>query len=295
MSTDKTALRSFAPAKVNLTLHVTGRREDGYHLLDSMVVFADVGDWIEVAAGQGPSFDVRGPEGAGLTPGPDNLVLRAAALFDGVAGAAFRLKKILPVAAGIGGGSADAAAATRAILALQDGAMPADLDARLLELGADIPVCMASAPARMQGVGDLLTPLKVPLLHGILVNPRVAVSTPEVFRGLDSKNNAPMRQTPPQDAGVCAWTAWLGQQRNDLEAPARAVAPVIGKTLDLIRQTQDCTLARMSGSGATCFGLYPHAAAAKRAAAQISDRHPDWWVTATQMGDMARRAQPRVS
>ncbi|MGY6706114.1 4-(cytidine 5'-diphospho)-2-C-methyl-D-erythritol kinase [Roseinatronobacter sp.] len=266
-----------APAKVNLSLHVTGQRADGYHLLDSMVVFTQAGDLLEVAPERG--LVVTGPEGAGLGGGPDNLVSRAALLM-GVSEPALRLVKRLPVAAGIGGGSSDAAAALRLLATVTGRPLPPMTD--ILALGADVPACLTGAPCRMQGIGEVLTPLPpLPPFWLVLVNPRVAVSTPQVFRSLASRNNPPMPADLPHWPDVYALADWLRGQRNDLEAPARGLAPVISQVLRGLAETPDCALARMSGSGATCFGIFPTEQAASAAAHSIQQRHPDWWVCAT--------------
>ncbi|MDD9720128.1 4-(cytidine 5'-diphospho)-2-C-methyl-D-erythritol kinase [Sulfitobacter sp. PR48] len=290
-------VRVRAPAKINLTLHVTGQRPDGYHLLDSLVVFADVGDRLELSTGTPLSLTISGPEGGGLQGGGDNLVLRAAALMQGTPTGRFRLEKNLPVSSGIGGGSADAAAVVRALLASRGtGAVPADLADRLLALGADIPVCLSCRPSRMRGVGEDLSPVPgLPGLHAVLANPRVALSTPSVFKALEQRGNPEMPDHLPDFHTANDLIAWLKDQRNDLQEPAVSLAPVIQDALETLRASAGCLLARMSGSGATCFGLYENAARAKSAAAWLSDVRPDWWVTSTQLGDMQALCQPRIS
>ena len=269
----------FAPAKINLALHVTGQREDGYHLLDSLVVFAGIGDRISVAPSDRLSLTVTGPEGGGLEAGTDNLVLRAARSFGTGRGAAITLDKRLPVASGIGGGSADAAATLKALASHWGLTVPgADT---VLSLGADVPVCLAGHPARMSGIGEVIG--RVPdLPDGIallLVNPRVAVSTPEVFRALPEKNNPPLSSLPDRFDTAQALAAWLSAQRNDLEAPARALEPVIGEVLAAIGGTGSM-IARMSGSGATCFGLFADTRSAEAAAMCLRASRPGWWVQA---------------
>lgn len=269
-------VRGLAPAKVNLTLHVTGQRADGYHLLDSLVVFADMGDWLDVSLG-GPALRVTGPMAAGVPVDGRNLVQKAAALM-GVE-ARIDLEKHLPAAAGIGGGSSDAAAVLRALAALTGQEVP---DAGL-SLGADVPVCLLGRAARMRGIGEVVQPVADwPPLAAVLVNPGVEVPTGAVFQGLARKDNPGMEALPvPGDlfgdlrGGLLAW---LRRQRNDLEAPARAVQPVISEVLGAISGQPGCDLARMSGSGATCFGLFPNRGAADRAAAALS--RPGWWVRA---------------
>ncbi len=269
---------AFAPAKVNLTLHVTGRRDDGYHLLDSLVVHVGTGDDLTVADADAPAFIVTGPHAAGVPADGSNLVLRAAALMGGPP-LSITLDKRLPPASGIGGGSSDAAATLRAIAALRGAPLPTG-DA-VLALGADVPVCLAARPARMSGIGERLAPVApLPPAWLVLVNPGVSVPTPVVFRALACRENPPMPADLPAWPDAPALAAWLTTQRNDLEAPARAIAPAIGDTLAALAATPGCRLARMSGSGATCFGLYATATAAEAAAASLSAAHPDWWTAA---------------
>ena len=265
-----------APAKLNLSLHVTGRRADGYHLLDSLVGFAGMGDVIALSPGA-LSLAIDGPFAADLAADAGNLCLRAARLAGG--DAAIRLTKNLPVASGIGGGSADAAAVLRG-LARMGHPQPAD-PARL---GADVPVCLRSAPARMEGIGERVTPLPpLPALPLVLVNPGVAVSTPRVFAALDRRDNPPLPAIPAFADGA-ALIGWLRGTRNDLEGPARALAPVIGQALAALAAT-GAGFARMSGSGATCFGLYDSAATAGQAA-QALKQH-GWWAVATELAPPA--------
>lgn len=269
-----------APAKLNLCLHVTGRRADGYHLLDSLVVFADVADRVFAQPARGLSLVVAGPEGAGLQAETDNLVLRAAKLM-GVADAALVLDKHLPVASGIGGGSADAAATVRALHRLTGAAMPGKHD--ILRLGADVPVCLAGRPARMAGIGELVTPLPpLPTLACVLVNPRVPVPTPQVFASLTARDNPALPDLPPSArASAPAFAAWLADgTRNDLVPPARQVAPVLAEVQAALEATKACLLARMSGSGGTHFGLFATRDAAAAAAQALRARHPGWWVEA---------------
>ncbi|MGH1452170.1 MAG: 4-(cytidine 5'-diphospho)-2-C-methyl-D-erythritol kinase [Paracoccaceae bacterium] len=270
-----TAIEAFAPAKINLSLHITGRRDDGYHLLDSLVVFADIGDTLSVSLAPHRRLRVFGPMAAGVPDDGRNLILRAAGMMG--QGVDVMLDKRLPAAAGIGGGSSDAAACLRAIGELT-GKWPGDQG---LRLGADVPVCMAARAARMRGIGEDVAVLsEIPEVFAVLVNPGVAVPTPEVFRRLKVKQNPPMGDIPDwADAGDLA--VWLGRQRNDLQAPAVAAEPVIGTVLDAIGATGGCLLARMSGSGATCFGLYGDQAAADAAAAGL--QRDGWWVAAARL------------
>ncbi|TRD21705.1 4-(cytidine 5'-diphospho)-2-C-methyl-D-erythritol kinase [Palleronia caenipelagi] len=267
----------FAPAKVNLALHVTGRRDDGYHLLDSLVVFAGVGDRIDARPAGEWSLEIIGPFGGDLAAAPDNLVLRAARLTDGPP-AALTLDKRLPVASGIGGGSADAAATLRALHHMDGRPLPTP--EAVLSLGADVPVCLHGQPCRMSGIGETLSPLPaLPPLWLCLLNSGEAVPTPAVFRALERRDNRPLG-TIPEGRDAAEFAAWLGTQRNDLQAPATQIAPVISEALDALTATEGCFLARMSGSGATCFGLYASDAAAEAAANKISAAHPDWWTAA---------------
>jgi 4-diphosphocytidyl-2-C-methyl-D-erythritol kinase len=266
-----------APAKINLCLHVTGRRADGYHLLDSLVVFAGVGDRVTAAPGQGLTLAVEGPMAAGLTAGEDNLVLRAARAM-GVTDAALTLWKGLPVASGIGGGSADAAAALRALARLTGRRLPAP-DA-VLRLGADVPVCLAGRPARMSGVGEVLHAAPpLPPAWLVLANPGVALSTPAVFAALPQAQNPPLPALPAW-GDAAALAAWLHGCRNDLEAPAATLAPPVREALAALAAAPGCLLVRMSGSGATCFGLFATKAAAAGAAQHLARPEPGWWVAA---------------
>jgi 4-diphosphocytidyl-2-C-methyl-D-erythritol kinase len=280
MTTTKGAISEPAPAKVNLTLHVTGRRADGYHLLDSLVMFAALGDVVTVAAADHLSLTIDGPFSAGLTAGDDNLVLRAARSFDVSNGAAITLTKNLPVASGIGGGSADAAATLRALSRLWG--LPSPDSATILKLGADVPVCMTSELSRMRGIGDQIDILgPAPQLDILLVNPNVTVSTAQVFGGLVSKSNAQMAADMPNPRDTEDWVNWLLTQRNDLERPAQIAAPAIDDVLGSLRAQKGCALARMSGSGATCFAFFKDGARRDAAAATLRLSHPNWWIAET--------------
>jgi 4-diphosphocytidyl-2-C-methyl-D-erythritol kinase len=263
-----------------LFLHVVGRRPDGYHLLDSLVAFAGCGDRLTARDAPDLTLGIVGPFGASLAADSDNLVLRAARALATEAGkpasASLTLEKHLPVASGIGGGSADAAAALRLLSRLWRIAPDAAaLDRLALSLGADVPVCLHSRAARMQGIGEQLQPAPaMPPCWVLLVNPGVAVATAAVFRqrppGFSAAAHLPAGWT---DAATMA--ADLARLHNDLEAPARSLCPVIGDVLAAIAAQPDCLLARMSGSGATCFGLFADAAAAERAASGTA--RPGWW------------------
>lgn len=274
-------------AKINLDLRVCGRRSDGYHDLDSLVVFASVGDRLIFEPADAISLAIEGPFGAGLSFADDNLVLRATrclvASTGCKSGVRITLDKRLPIASGIGGGSADAAATLRGLTRLWNLPHgPADLLPLAATLGADVAVCLRSTPARMQGTGDWLTPMSPPSsLPMILVNPGMAVPTPRVFAALNSYSGA--RAYVPITGLDRDFRSHLMRGVNDLEAPAIGLQPVIADVLGTIRAQAGCVLARMSGSGATCFGLFDETAAAERAAAGLSQRHLDWWVVATDM------------
>ena len=270
-----------ACAKINLCLHVTGQRDDGYHLLDSLVAFASVHDRLMAVPAAKFSLHLEGPFGKDIPDGADNLVLRAARAVAPDFPVSLTLEKNLPPASGIGGGSADAAAAVRAImqLARQRGLSPNVDPSALLALGADVPVCFTSAPARMRGVGERVETLSAfPQCPIVLINPKVEVPTPAVFRALARKSNPAMPDVLPVWPDVAALADWLQIQRNDLQAPAMTLAPVIGRVLDALSEQPGALLVRMSGSGATCFALFATDAAAKAAVAQLCKRHPDWWI-----------------
>ena len=273
-------MRLFAPAKVNLALHVTGRRGDGYHLLDSIVVFAGAGDWLTLNASEALSLTVTGPRAAGVPADRRNLIWRAAELFPPGPGAAITLDKHLPHAGGIGGGSADAAAALCGLSDLWGLAMPGA--EAILSLGADVPVCVAGCPMRMSGIGEVLTPLPpLPPLWLVLVNAGVEVPTGAVFSALARRENPALPALPTEGwADAAGFADWLCHTRNDLEPPAHAQVPVIGDVLDRLAARPGCLMARMSGSGGTCFGLFGTESTAAEAAQAIAAAQPDWWVEA---------------
>ncbi|TKT81104.1 4-(cytidine 5'-diphospho)-2-C-methyl-D-erythritol kinase [Aquamicrobium sp. LC103] len=275
-----------APAKVNLALHVTGRRAGGYHLLDTLAVFTELGDVVTVASSDRDSFLIEGRFGDALAADGENLVLRAREMLRGLASArsgpvAIRLRKDLPVASGIGGGSSDAAATLKALRTLWNlDISDAALAEAALHLGADLPMCLAATPLLARGIGEKLTPVDgFPRLDLVLVNPGVSVSTPEIFRALHSRGNPALPALPRHLSGETL-TGWLDRARNDLETPARKIAPVISEALDALAEN-GARISRMSGSGATCFGIHDDAAAAARAAEAIAARHPGWFVAAT--------------
>jgi len=277
--TDRVVTRT-AHAKINLTLHVTGQRTDGYHLLDSLVMFTQLGDEVSVRPAENLSLSIDGPFATGLTTGDDNLVLKAARTFGVDRGAAITLTKTLPVASGIGGGSADAAATLLALAELWDVPLP---DAEtILSLGADVPVCMANDLTRMRGIGEDLERLgQAPMMDVLLVNPGVGVSTATVFNALPSKTNPAMAGPMPDPFDADNWTEWLCAQRNDLQVPAVNSVPAIGDVLAALARQDGCLLTRMSGSGATCFAVFEDLAACEAAAATLRAHHPDWWIAET--------------
>ena len=274
-----------APAKLNLALHVTGRRADGYHLIDSLVAFTRFGDRVTISPSDEDRFEMTGPYAAGLPADDGNLALRALkamrAEFGGTDPVSIALEKNLPVASGIGGGSSDAAAVMRGLASLWQ--VPEDQE-RLarsgIGLGADVPMCLAARPLLARGIGDEITPVDgFPSLGIVLVNPGVGVSTAAVFAALASCDGTPL---PPLPSLIDFHTLcnWLETTRNDLEAPARAFEPAINGALAALKKA-GAHFVRMSGSGATCFGLFESGNLAKRAASEIRKRKPDWFVAAT--------------
>jgi 4-diphosphocytidyl-2-C-methyl-D-erythritol kinase len=282
-----------APAKINLSLGILGRRADGYHLIDSIVAFASEHDRLTFVPGRGLGLALRGRNVPAAGPVADNLVIKAAyALADQVPGLGlgrFELTKRLPIAAGIGGGSADAAAALR--LLARANRLSLD-DPRLFRaariVGADVPVCVDPKPRLMRGIGEQLSqPLPLPRIPALLINPGVAVATRDVFASLGLKLGTRVRRpfAPRRwPRGRDAWIALLAKRTNDLEAPAVALQPVIAEVLAILHQQSRCELARMSGSGATCFGLFATPGAAASAARAISRAHPRWWIKAVTIG-----------
>ena len=281
-------------AKVNLSLRVAGRRVDGYHDLESVVAFADCADRLTLAPGPELSLKTTGPLAQACGDASDNLVLKAAMLLAArvpdLKVGAFTLDKVLPVAAGIGGGSADAAAALRLLAKLNNLALD---DPRLLEValetGADVPVCLASQACDMTGVGETLLPLNLPKIPSVLVNPCVPVATKDVFEALGLRSGELLVGAtdviespawPGDGASIADWVSELALVPNDLEAPAMRIQPAISDVLSALSATDGALLSRMSGSGATCFALYASATEAQRAATKIRGEHPDWWVHA---------------
>jgi len=241
------------------------------------VVFAELGDRITVSPAARSSLVIDGPFAGDLAADADNLVLQAAALM-GVT-AAIRLEKNLPVASGIGGGSADAAATLRALSTMADAPLPERAD--LLKLGADVPVCLHGQPVRMRGIGEELDPLPaLPPLWVVLVNPRVSCPTPRIFAALEDRNQPGLGDLPKGLVTAADVTSFLKTTRNDLQAPAILQLPQIARAISALGQTQGCMLARMSGSGATVIGLYQHQDVALSAADALRTTHPRWWIAA---------------
>jgi 4-diphosphocytidyl-2-C-methyl-D-erythritol kinase len=263
-------IRVFAPAKINLALHVTGQRADGYHMLDMLVGFANVGDVVSVEASDQPSLTVIGPEAQGLSAGP-NIITKITDAF-AINPMAVTLVKNLPVASGIGGGSTDAAATYRALCTGHDDS------AQLLQIGADVPMCITCQPARVRGIGQDILPLHLAELPVVLVNPRVQVATPEVFKSLTQRNNPPLVDLPDDLHNPASLIEYLLGQRNDLQTAAIGIAPIIATALSDLAQS-GAILSRMSGSGATCFGVYANEDLARSAARNLGKSHPDWWIT----------------
>jgi 4-diphosphocytidyl-2-C-methyl-D-erythritol kinase len=289
------ALTEDARAKVNLTLRVNGRRVDGYHDLESVVAFCDCADRLTLTPGPELILTMTGPLAGACGETSDNLVLKAARLLGervaGLKAGSFALEKVLPVAAGIGGGSADAAAALRLLARLNDLRLD---DQRLrdvaLATGADVPVCLASRACDMTGVGETLMWLSPPKMPCVLVNPCIPVATKDVFAALGLRHGQLLigatdvmmqgSSWPEEGGSLEEWVEALASGSNDLEAPATKIQPVIGVVISALNATNGAWLARMSGSGATCFALYENTADAKRAADKILREHPEWWVHA---------------
>ena len=289
------ALNEDARAKVNLTLRVIGRRADGFHDIESVVAFADCADRLTLEPGSDIHLTTTGPRAQDCGEIADNLVLKAARLLGervpGLRYGTFTLDKVLPVAAGIGGGSADAAAALR--LLVRENNLAAG-DPRVMEVarltGADVPVCLSSHACVMTGVGETLLPLKLPRMPCVMVNPRIAVATKDVFAELGLRRGELLvgatdvilqdRSWSESAVSIDDWMAVLADSSNDLEAPAIRIQPVIGEVLSALGGAEGMQLARMSGSGATCFAIFDDDTAAQRAAQKIQGEHPLWWVHA---------------
>lgn len=297
MSEPAGGLRFPAPAKINLYLHITGKRDDGYHLLDSLVVFAGIGDTLTIAPAEDLTLAIDGPFAAKVPQGDDNLALKAAhALAKAAhvrAGAAIRLTKRLPPAAGIGGGSADAAAVLRALRRLWDVDIDdAALAGLALALGADVPVCVQGQAAFVGGIGEVITPAPpLPMAWLVLVNPGVELATPAVFAARSGPYSLPARfdRAP---ATVPELAAWLNERRNDLAPPAIALEPAIGAVIAALAACPGALIARMTGSGATCFALFDNPGQATEATFALARAHPTWWVKTGSLETNATRLVP---
>ena len=284
-------LRTLARAKINLSLHIGPKRADGYHELQSLVAFAGMGDEVSMRLDtKGPSLQIETAKGLAAPPeGTDNLIMQISTLFSDqftTMAPAFTLKKHVPMAAGLGGGSADAAAAVRLICQAYD-LDPADYTARLAQYGADIPVCLGSATAIMAGIGETIMPIpSLGQIHALLVNPGVALSTRDVFHAFDNAQAARHdwcfdMSTKHQDL-----MTWALRGRNDLQETAIRLAPIIQSVLHELEAQDNCLLARMSGSGASCFALFDSLEDVKTAHACFRRQHPKWWCQSTRIGDI---------
>ena len=282
-------VRVFAPAKINLFLHVGERRADGYHALESLIAFAEVSDRISIETASELSFSTTGPFSRVLPGAEDNLVLKAARALQRRTGtrkgAAITLEKNLPVAAGIGGGSADAAAALRGLNLLWELQTPVEeLVALAAELGSDVPVCLLSRPCWVEGRGEILTELPpLPRLSTVLVNPGIALPTAQVFDALNARTGTGAMHPPKTLDNLWDVIAYLGDAGNDLEAAACSIAPVIQDVLNAFDREPGCALTQMSGSGSTCFAFFHEDEFARGAAQRIAQDRPDWWVALTRI------------
>jgi len=279
-----------APAKINLFLHVGDKRSDGYHALESLIVFAETSDRIEISPAPDLKLKITGPFAKALIRDSDNLVLKAARMLQAKyphegQGAHIALEKNLPLASGLGGGSADAAATLRGLNGLWRLELPEDeLLGIAAEIGSDVPACLLSSPCWMEGRGERVAKLAaMPPFELVLVNPGVAVPTGPVFAALNARSGVGAMAPPPVLASVWELVAYLADAGNDLEAPAGRFAPVIEDVLSALGHEPACVLAQMSGSGATCFGLFDGAIYAAGAAERIAEEHPHWWVKSTRI------------
>lgn len=278
-------MKIFAPAKVNLALHVVGQRPDGYHELDSAVILLDCGDEIQISSHDGFKLTADGPFGAMVPLDRSNLIAKAVDLMAQCHAKSpdvhIHLTKNLPPSSGIGGGSSDAAATLSGLARFWDCNLPSLTD--ITRLGADVPVCMQRGTVRMRGIGQRIDPLDWAWQGWyILVNPGVSVSTPDVFRHLPHKNNAPLSVSEQMNIDPIGW---LRDQRNDLQQPALRIAPVIQDVLEALSRQDDVELVRMSGSGATCFALFSDPDKCQKAAGIIQRDYPNWWVATAQACD----------
>lgn len=282
-------MRVSAPAKINLFLHVGEKRADGYHALESLIAFAEVSDLVTIAPASELTVSASGPFARALPKDQDNLVLKAARALQQQMrteqGAAITLTKNLPVAAGIGGGSADAAAVLRGLTLLWDLRIPAnELAGLAAEMGSDVPVCLLSRTCWVEGRGEMLTELPpLPRISTVLVNPGVALPTGQVFAALNARSGTGAMQRPKSLDNLWDVIGYLGDAGNDLEAPACRLAPVIQDVLSAFDREPGCALAQMSGSGSTCFAFFHEHEYARGAADRIAQDHPEWWVALTRL------------
>lgn len=282
------AVRVSAPAKINLFLHVGAKRADGFHALESLVAFTEVADRLTFTPGKTLSLHAEGPFAGKLPPREDNLVVKAARALGGERGAEIVLEKNLPVASGLGGGSADAAAALRGLNLLWDlGKSERELMEIGAALGSDVPVCVLSEPALMEGRGEIVTPVAaLPPLALVLVNPSVMLPTVDVFSRVERRTGiGQMDRSPARLETLWDVTAFLAGARNDLEPPACALAPIIDDVLDALAEQPGCAFVQMSGSGPSCYGLFEGRHVALEVAEFIAHEHRNWWVRATRIAD----------
>ena len=273
------SIRGTAPAKINLALHVGSARPDGLHRLASLVAFCELGDDICIDGGEGLEVEVAGPHAPGVPEGASNLAHRAAELVLTGQGARIRIHKRIPAAGGLGGGSTDAAAVLKLISSNWNLPMPST--SALMELGADVPVCIAGEPALVCGAGEHVEPANcVPRLPIVIANPRVSVSTRSVFEAY-SGQGLPVLVLPDSGCQAGEFIAWLRKQRNDLQAASICLEPRIADVLKRLERLEGCLLARMSGSGSSCYGIFSCMAEAKQAAGELQVEQPGWWIAAT--------------
>ena len=281
-----------APAKVNLALHVVGRRPDGLHLLDSLAAFTEFGDLVEARLGAGRSIEVEGPMAQGVPADETNLAMRAAALFDRAEGCRVRIDKRIPAAAGLGGGSADAAAALRLLSRAGGWSIPGAREVG--SLGSDVPACLFGRTVRVRGAGEMLDGVdRLPGFPLVLANPRRRLPTAAVYGALRSEGRSGLAPFPDGGARE-SWVRWISAQRNDLEEPALRLCPEIGQALQAVGASAGCKVARMTGSGPTCFGIFGGREEADAAADRIRAEHPGWWAVSTRIrtgGDSLRADQ----
>ena len=275
------ATNLLAPAKVNLTLHVIGQQEDGLHLLDSLVTFPKIGDTLSFLNSEQSTLSITSDESINVPTNNKNLILKAAGIINNKYSRSILLKKILPIAAGIGGGSADAAATIRDAISLGYKVSSQDI----VKLGADVLACLESQPLRMTGIGDQLKLINPWPRDGyiILVNPRVPLATKKVFAALEQKNNRPMPPRLPVFSTFKELVYFVKRHRNDLEDTAIKLEPIIQKVLFEIGKNKNCLISRMSGSGPTCFGLFENYTKAYAAKLRLMNDFPNWWIISSEL------------